>query len=310
MTGVTHRTRIISLILPIGLLLGACAETELVLHTAKQMTSHSLAKSSGNYKIGNPYQIGGVWYYPAVDYNYVETGIGSWYGPKFHGRQTAHGEIFDMNAVTAAHRTLPLPSMVRVTNLRNGRTLKVLVNDRGPFARNRIIDLSRRSAQLLGLERAGTAPVKVEIMADESRRLAAIAQGKSLPQLAAAPSEKVNIAALPGSQTSASTPKVVPPPVQTAAIAPLAEQAVVSKTPITAKPRIYVQAGAFVYRDLADKMKRLLDPIGPTQVAEAVVGERRFYRVRIGPLSSVKKADQLLELVSASGYPEARLVVD
>jgi len=310
MTSVTRRTKMISLLLPLGLLLGGCAETELVLHTAKQMTSHEPANSSGYYKIGNPYQIKGIWYYPAVDYNYVETGIGSWYGPKFHGRQTANGEIFDMNAVTAAHRTLPLPSMVRVTNLRNGRSLKVLVNDRGPFARSRIIDLSRRSAQLLGFQRAGTAPVKVEIIADESRRLAAIAQGQSLPQVATAPSEKVNIAALPGSQAPASTSKVVPPRVQADALKPLPEQAVNSKAPVSGTPRIYVQAGAFVYRDLADKMKRLLDPIGPTQVAEAVIGERRFYRVRIGPLSSVEDADQMLELVSASGYPEAQLVVD
>tara|TARA_R110000787_G_scaffold84006_11_gene180341 strand:- start:1255 stop:2178 length:924 start_codon:yes stop_codon:yes gene_type:complete len=305
-----HRLKTISLILPLGLLLGACAETELVLHTAKQMTSHAPAKTSGHYKIGNPYQISGLWYYPAVDYNYVETGIASWYGPKFHGRQTANGGIFDMNAVTAAHRTLPLPSMVRVTNLKNGRSLKVLVNDRGPYAKNRIIDLSRRSAQLLGFQRAGTAPVKVEIIADESRQLAAIAQGQRLPQVAAAPSDKVNVAALPGSQAPASVSKDATPPVRTEAVEPLPDRAVMSRTPITAKPRIYVQAGAFVYRDLADKMKRLLDPIGPTQIAEAVIGERRFYRVRIGPLSSVKKADQLLELVTASGYPEARLVVD
>lgn len=310
MKWLSRRARVISMVLPLGLLLGACAETELVLHAAKQMTSHEPANSSGHYKIGNPYQINGVWYYPAVDYNYVETGIGSWYGPKFHGRKTANGEIFDMNAVTAAHRTLPLPSMVRVTNLRNGRSLKVLVNDRGPFARSRIIDLSRRSAQLLGFQRAGTAPVRVEIIADESRRLAAIAQGQSAPQIAAAPSEKVNIAALPGSQAPAPITKAEPTPVQAAVIEPLPGVKAISKTPITAKPRIYVQAGAFVYRDLADKMKRLLDPIGPTQIAEAVIGERRFYRVRMGPISSVKKADQLLELVSASGYPEAQLIVD
>src|SRR5690606_37604870 len=105
-------------------------------------------------------------------------GIASWYGPKFHNRRTANGQLFDMNAITAAHRTLPLPSIVRVTNLENGRTLKVLVNDRGPFARGRIIDVSRRTAQLLGFEHKGTAPVRVEIVPDESRRIALIAQGR------------------------------------------------------------------------------------------------------------------------------------
>ena len=77
----------------------------------------------GRYKIGNPYEIGGVWYYPHEDLTYRETGIASWYGPKFHGKRTANGEVFNQNAMTAAHRTLPMPSMVRVTNLENGRAL-------------------------------------------------------------------------------------------------------------------------------------------------------------------------------------------
>ncbi len=113
---------------------------------------HSSPAQVGNYKIGKPYEIAGQWYYPAVDYEYSETGIASWYGPKFHGKQTANGEIFDQHEISAAHRTLPLPSMVRVTNLENGRSLDVRVNDRGPFAHGRIIDMSRRAAQLLGFE--------------------------------------------------------------------------------------------------------------------------------------------------------------
>ncbi len=157
----------------------------------------------GNYKIGNPYQVMGVWYYPRVDYNYAETGIASWYGPGFHGEKTANGEIYDQMALTAAHRTLPMPSLVRVTNLENGRALVLRVNDRGPFKNGRIIDLSRRAGQLLGVVEAGTAKVRVEILEPESRQLAAIAHGRlamenapeAVPMVAvdAAPLEPIEI---------------------------------------------------------------------------------------------------------------------
>jgi rare lipoprotein A len=132
--------------------------------------------TQGYYKVGQPYQIDGVTYTPAVDYDYEETGIASWYGPNFTGKITANGELYDMNEVTAAHRTLPMPSLVRVTNLDNGRTIVVRVNDRGPYARGRILDMSRRGAQLLGYEKTGTAKVRVEIMARESQILAAAAK--------------------------------------------------------------------------------------------------------------------------------------
>ncbi len=130
----------------------------------------------GYYKVGAPYQIDGVTYTPEVDYNYDETGIASWYGPDFHGLRTANGELYDMNQVTAAHKTLPMPCLVRVTNLDNGRQIVVRVNDRGPYARGRIIDMSRRSAQLLGFEKVGTAKVRVQIMARESQILAEAAK--------------------------------------------------------------------------------------------------------------------------------------
>ncbi|MBZ6378574.1 septal ring lytic transglycosylase RlpA family protein [Pacificimonas aurantium] len=112
-------------------------------------------------KIGKPYKIRGTWYYPEDDPSYRETGTASWYGPNFHGKPTANGERFDQNALTAAHRTLPMPSWVRVENLDNGREVTVRVNDRGPFAHNRIIDLSRRAAQLLDMQAAGVARVRV-----------------------------------------------------------------------------------------------------------------------------------------------------
>jgi len=139
----------------------------------------------GVYKVGEPYQIGGIWYYPAEDYAYDETGIASWYGPDFHGKYTANGEVYDMNDLTAAHHTLPMPSLARVTNLDNGRSIVVRVNDRGPFAKGRILDMSRRGAQLLGFEQAGTAKVRVQILAQESKQLAAQMKAQGAVQVAA-----------------------------------------------------------------------------------------------------------------------------
>ena len=128
------------------------------------------------YKIGAPYTVKGVTYYPHVDYAYDQVGLASWYGGGFQGQYTANGEVFDMNQLTAAHTTLPLPSIVEVVNLQNNRALRIRVNDRGPFARGRIIDLSRRAAQLLGLERSGTALVRVRVLREPSLIAAAAAE--------------------------------------------------------------------------------------------------------------------------------------
>ena len=123
-------------------------------------------------KIGKPYLIENRWYYPAVDETYSEIGMASWYGPKFHGRPTANGEMFDMHAMTAAHRTLPMPSIVEVTNLKNNRTVRVRVNDRGPFAKDRIIDLSYAAAKALDFIDAGTTQVKVVYLWEADLELA------------------------------------------------------------------------------------------------------------------------------------------
>jgi len=304
--------RVLIISLPLVIFLGACTELKIATHTAKRITNAVIKKSQGTYKVGKPYQIQGIWYYPAVNYGYVENGIASWYGPKFHGRKTANGETFDMNDVSAAHRTLPLPSIVRVTNLNNGRAMKIKVNDRGPFAKNRIIDLSRRAAQLLGFERAGTALVKVEIIGDESRRLAMLAQ-KKLKIYSSIPSEKVQIVRLPGS--------LKPEPVKIRKntgqtnfdfnkITNKEPNNIVKFVPISENKQIYVQVGAFVYRDLAEKMRKLLVPVGRTRVVEAVIGKRRYFRVQVGPAANVNQGDLLLDQVIASGYPTAKLIVE
>jgi len=119
-------------------------------------------KGGGVYRVGQPYMVGGRLYVPEDNPHYSAVGIASWYGDDFHGRATANGEIFDAESISAAHPTLPLPSYVRVTNLSNGRSLIVRINDRGPYAANRIIDVSRRVARLLDFASRGTATVRVE----------------------------------------------------------------------------------------------------------------------------------------------------
>jgi rare lipoprotein A len=120
-----------------------------------------IPKGGGSYKIGTPYRVDGQWYVPREEPNYDSTGLASFYAADFHGRRTANGEIFDMRALTAAHPTLPLPSYAYVTNLDNGRTLLVRVNDRGPYVNDRVIDLSRAVARYLGMENLGLARVRV-----------------------------------------------------------------------------------------------------------------------------------------------------
>jgi rare lipoprotein A len=124
--------------------------------------STPIPKGGGVYKIGDPYQVGGQWFDPREQPDYDRVGIASWYGTDFHGRHTANGEIYDMNALTAAHPTLPIPSFAYVTNLANGRTILLRINDRGPYVADRVIDLSQRSARELGLERGGTGRVRVK----------------------------------------------------------------------------------------------------------------------------------------------------
>ena len=124
-----------------------------------------VTQARGRRVVGKPYRIAGRWYVPHRDPAYNRTGIASWYGIDFHGRTTANGEIYDINRMTAAHTTLPLPSYVQVTNLENGRSMTLRVNDRGPFVDNRIIDVSARAAAALGFKHAGLARVRVRYLA-------------------------------------------------------------------------------------------------------------------------------------------------
>ncbi len=128
-------------------------------------------KYEGIYKIGKPYTVMGQTYYPHIDEDYEEIGMASWYGSDFHNKKTSNGETYNMNDFTAAHRTLPMPSIVRITNLENGRSIKVRINDRGPFVKNRIIDVSKRVAQELKFHTQGVTKVKVEYLKDETEKM-------------------------------------------------------------------------------------------------------------------------------------------
>ena len=316
-----HLCRLLALALVAVVTLTACAETQFFVHTAKRV-DQAKGTAAGKYKIGNPYQIDGIWYYPRVDYNYDETGIASWYGSKFHGRPTANGEIYDMNRLTAAHRTLPLPSYVTVINLENGRSINVKVNDRGPFARNRIIDLSRRSAQLLGMEKKGTAQVRVKIFTDESRALAARLQGETAVGvgqtpiiIASLPNADVSsefLPLLPGSPAPAATkaarvtPETVQPQTAAAASPDLGQ---VKLLPVMAT-RIFVQAGSFSRFTTANKVRATLSGLGPTKIFPVLVNGKDLFRVRVGPMDSVANADRMLGWVIDAGYADSRIVVD
>jgi rare lipoprotein A len=299
------------------LLTAGCSENKGT--SEASLTIPSAPPSGQPYKVGKPYQVDGVWYYPKVDMDYDETGIASWYGPGFHGQYTANGEIYDQNALTAAHKTLPLPSMVRVTNLDNGRSIEVRVNDRGPFVNGRIIDLTRRDAQLLGFIGQGTAKVRVQILKDESQAMAAAASsqgGDNIgPKPTAAPTGTVAATPLPPiGQNQATAPSQTTVALQNnksvigQAVQPQPDGRVLLE-PVKATS-IYIQAGAFTRQSNAQMLSSKLSTFGQVHMTPVQVGNQLFYRVRLGPLATVDQADQVLQQVIHSGQPEARIVVD
>src|ERR1051326_384141 len=210
----------LALLVALGFILAGCSSS------GPQSSDHHSAgyhRGQPSYKVGSPYQINGKWYTPQVDYSYDETGLASWYGAAFDGQATANGEIFNLNELSAAHKTLPLPSVVEVTNLQNGRSLRLRVNDRGPYVERRIIDVSRRAAQLLGCGRPGTTPVRARILKEESIQVAEAAKraqsgSVQLAAAVAAPSPRP-APPLPPLVTSP-PPPMAPSPPQLAAAPP------------------------------------------------------------------------------------------
>ena len=307
-------------------LLASCAETKLAVHGAKGLVDRDDASAArgegrGEYKVGQPYQVDGVWYYPRKQPNYQATGIASWYGRPFHGRSTANGEIYDMNRLTAAHRTLPLPSDVRVTNLENGRSVVLRVNDRGPFVPGRIIDVSRYGARLLGFHKKGTAKVRVQIFGAGGQSFVLARPAISEVErnaVAAAPRQRVQVAALPppaGITQAPPTPERQLPRPRGAATrrggaAPPASDSELVTVLSVVPTEIYVQVGAFSVYQNANRLRAELSVLGQAKINHVLVEDRDLYRVRFGPIDSVDAADETLRQVIRIGHRGAEIVVE
>ena len=269
----------------------------------------------GSYKVGTPYQINGIWYTPAEDFFYDEIGEASWYGPGFHGRTTANGETFDRRALTAAHPTLQMPTLVRVTNLENGRSLVLRINDRGPFAHSRLIDVSERAAELLGFREAGVATVRVQVLTEESQELASLAGRRERDAIASAPPANPPAAAPPAAPVAREPAVVVAAPPPTAVPAPTVEPAATPARPapdpapqLAGTGRFYVLAGAFTVEQNARRVESALSRYGPVSIDQATVDGTLFHRVRVGPFANMREANAALGRVLATGIEDARVV--
>ncbi len=275
---------------------------------------------AGVYKVGNPYQIEGTWYYPREQPDYDETGVASWYGQSFDGRYTANGESYDVNALSAAHRTLPMPVNVRVTNLENGRSTILRVNDRGPFAKGRIIDVSPRAAKLLGFYDVGTARVRVTFVSQATLgngQLPSETPTEIASAVPAAPTGKVDVGTLSDiSGVTVAAPaqgRGMPAPAkpapltadELAASQPTGQVTSVIVPPVT---HLYVQVGAFsIFADA----RRILARLGPgLKISTIVRNRQKLYRVRLGPFDQVADADKALAQLIGLGSNDARIVVD
>ncbi len=277
--------------------------------------------NAGVYRVGNPYQIDGTWYYPHEQPDYDETGIASWYGPGFYGHLTADGEIFTSKDLTGAHRTLPLPVNVRVTNLENGRSLVIRVNDRGPFAKGRIIDLSERAAKLLGFYEKGTARVRVQYLARADMPNGQPQPfGAGTPQTVAtaakaAPAGAVvteQLAAIPGTNQAPSTPtQTAPtaPPTTPATTDPGAlPNGQVTNQPVPPVTQLYVQLGAFSNYANATRLAARMGT--DVRISTIQRNGQTLYRVRLGPFTTTDEADQALTRMLNKGASDAQIVVD
>lgn len=237
--------------------------------------------------LGNPpfYSVDGHRYVVlASAAGYVERGVASWYGSDFHGLRTATGESYDMFAMTAAHKTLPLPCYARVTNLANGRSVVVRINDRGPFVSNRIIDLSYTAASRLDMIRNGTAFVQIEALTAAAAPLTA-----QLPATTPA--------------ASAASVGVSSAPALTAPLASAPET-----TPVS---HYYIQVGAYAQAENAHRAEQLLRGAGLEHVFTlSATRTSPLQRVRIGPIDNVQQFDQLIERLGALGFADARLAQD
>jgi rare lipoprotein A len=296
---------------------------------AARVAPEAHAKASpapgGHYKTGDPYQVGGIWYVPHEQPDYDQTGIASWYGDAFQMKATANGEIFDLNQFSAAHTTLPLPSMVEVTNLANGRKLTVRVNDRGPFVGGRIIDLSHAAAQELGFDRQGTARVRVRYVgpAPLGGPEAGVRYAKATPPaqgfarsgrpadediFAAARTAPAPVGGAPrrGLQVEVKPLVAAPEPVSVASLAPLRPAA---RSDALVEAGVYrIQAGAFTDRARALRAADQLSAQGVASIEPFDRGGTTLYRVLLPGPTDEAEAYALRDKVAGIGFSDARVV--
>ncbi|MFJ1338215.1 septal ring lytic transglycosylase RlpA family protein [Pseudomonas caricapapayae] len=254
---------------------------------------------TGNYK-ANPYTVLGKTYFPIQESrNYRAEGTASWYGTKFHGQNTANGEVYDLYGMSAAHKTLPLPAYVKVTNLDNHRSVILRVNDRGPFYSDRIIDLSYAAAKKLGYAETGTARVRVEGI-DPKQWWAQ--RGQPAPMVLDQPQV---------AQTQAFTPSTgaveqwTPPPQQhAAAVVP------VQVASNQASNGLYLQVGAFANPDAAELLRSKLSGMvsAPVFISSVVRNQQTLHRVRMGPINSQGEAQQMQDSVRLANLGQPKVV--
>jgi rare lipoprotein A len=234
---------------------------------------------------GPPYQVEGKWFVPTYEPNYDEVGVASWYGPTFHGKDAASGEQFDENAMTAAHPTLPIPSLVRVTNLENGKSVVVRLNDRGPFVDDRIIDLSRKAGQALDMHAKGTAKVRVQYVGP------APAAPNSLPtqpmQIQAPAPAVQSVPAIATQPVSEPAPSLVSQP-----LPPLVPVQLPQPQRASDQRGYFLQAGSFADLGNAHAFRDKLRDLGPVSVTAVHINGTEFYRVMVGPWMSRAEAER------------------
>ena len=254
------------------------------------------------YKIGKKYNVAGKYYYPKKDLYYNKTGIASWYGPKFHGKLTANGEIYNQYALTAAHKTLPLPSAVKVTNLKNNKSIVLRINDRGPFVNDRIIDLSSKAADILELKREGTGLVRVQILKDKSLYLEKLARRGIFPEI-----EDLKEAELP----NITIPKKV-----AVKIKDTKNQKIVSKKinynlkNFNKEYKIYIKLASFSSNKNAEIMKKKVSYIDKVKIYKIFKANKVLFQVKAGPFSKVEKVDELYSLLLKKGMQGTKIIIE
>ena len=255
------------------------------------------------YKIGNKYNVKGKFYFPKKDLSYNKTGIASWYGPKFHGKLTANGEIYNQYALTAAHKTLPLPSAVKVTNLQNNKSIILRINDRGPFVNDRIIDLSSKAADILDLKKNGTGLVRVTILKDKSLLLEKLAKNGSFPEIMDLPKAELPTVNIP--QTT--TVKIDGTNKKYKSIK---KRIKYDLNNLKKEYKIFIQLASFSSSQNAKIMKEKVSYIEKVKIYKKLIRNKTFYQVKAGPFESVKKVDEFHSLLLQKGMQGAKIIIE